>query len=93
MEVEEFIMLMHKNNKMKEINLAFRQIDPDRTGYITQPEIDDMFRYHYPDEFKDKHLFEIVKPFEIASNKILVEYGKFRQWIVMELNKSQSAYD
>lgn len=93
MEVDEFLQLLHNNNKMKEISLSFRQIDPDRTGYLTSPELDDLFRYYYPDEFKDKHMFEIVKPFEIISNKILVEYGKFRKWLVMELKKTQSEHD
>lgn len=29
-------------------------------------------------------MFEIVKPFEISSNRILIEYNKFRQWLMRE---------
>jgi len=86
MEVEELFQLMANSNKMKEVSLAFKEIDPDRTGYVTAPEIDDLFRFLYPEEFKDKTMFGIVRPFEISSNRILIEYGKFRKWLLCELN-------
>lgn len=73
---------------MKEISLAFREIDPERTGMITSPEMDDLFRVLYPEEMKDKHIYDILKQFEVISNKILVEYNKFRTWLVLELKNS-----
>lgn len=80
--------MIHYNNKMKEISLAFREIDPERTGMITSPEMDDLFRVLYPEEMKDKHIYDILKQFEVISNKILVEYNKFRTWLVLELKNS-----
>ena len=32
---------------MKEVALAIRQIDPDRNGFVTQQELDDIFRENY----------------------------------------------
>lgn len=93
MESQDLLQLLHSNNKLKEISLAFREIDPSRTGMITSPEMDDIFRHFYPEEFKEKHLFEILKPFEVISNKILIEYGKFRQWLVLELKNTQLSFD
>ena len=93
MEATELFQLLHGNNKLKEISLAFKEIDPERTGMITSTEMDDIFRHFYPDEFKDKHVFEFVKPFEVISNKILIEYSKMRSWLVLELKKTQKGFD
>ena len=93
METQELLQLLHANNKLKEVSLAFREIDPHRTGMVTSPEMDDIFRYLYPEEFKDKHMYEITKPFEVISNKILIDYGKFRQWLVLELRNSTKGFD
>ena len=32
----ELIAMMLESDRMKEINLAFREIDPDKNGYLTQ---------------------------------------------------------
>ena len=73
--------------------MAFKEIDPERTGMITSKEMDDIFRHFYPAQFKEKHLFEILKPFEVISNKILIEYGKYRTWLILELNKTSKLFD
>lgn len=78
---------------MNAISDAFKEIDPDRTGYVTAPEMDDLFRYLFPEEFRDKQMFEIVKPFEIQSNRILIEYNKFRQWLMRELGIIKRQFD
>jgi hypothetical protein len=87
MAVEDFLELVCRKNKLKEVGLAFKEIDPDRTGCVTAPEIDDLFRCLYPDEFRTMNMFEVIKPFEIPSNRILIEYGKFRQWLIFELSR------
>jgi hypothetical protein len=46
----ELVHMMQKNNKMKEIARAFREIDPERNGFVTSPEMDDLFRFHYKEE-------------------------------------------
>jgi len=92
-ESTELLNLLRSNNKLKEISLAFKEIDPEFTGMITSTEMDDIFRHFYPVEFKDRHVFEFIKPFEIISNKILIDYNKMRKWLVLELKKTQKEYD
>ena len=41
--------MMLKDDRLKEIVLALRTIDPDRNGYVTQQELDDIFRESYRD--------------------------------------------
>ena len=80
-------MLM-ENNRLKEIMLAIRSIDPERNGYVTQQELDDIFRENYPKLMQNKHIFELLKDYRSVSNKILVDYGKFKTWIQLKLKEA-----
>ena len=44
---DELARMILDDDRMKDIALAIRQIDPDRNGYITQQEADDIFRENY----------------------------------------------
>ena len=86
---QELVTMITENNRMKEINLAIRSIDPERNGFLTQQEMDDIFRENYRKEMEDKHIFELIKDFRSISNKILVDYGKFRTWVYAKLIETQ----
>jgi len=47
MDEADFIEMLQANDRQKEIGLAFRGIDPDRNGFVTQQELDDIFRENY----------------------------------------------
>ena len=72
---------MLQKDRLKEIALAIRHIDPDKNGFVTQQELDDIFRENYREEMEGKHIFDLIKDFRSMSNKILVDYGKFKKWI------------
>lgn len=57
-----------------------RSIDNDRNGYITSSELDDILKEVYPD-LKNKDLKRLIKPFCSVSNKILVDYGRFKSFV------------
>lgn len=57
-----------------------RSIDKDRNGYITSSELDDILKEVYPD-LKNKDLKRLIKPFCSVSNKILVDYGRFKSFV------------
>ena len=44
---DELLEMMLANDRLKEITWAFREIDPDRNGFVTQQELDDIFRENY----------------------------------------------
>lgn len=50
--VDDFLMLVYTNEKqgsiLTKIQMAFREIDKDRSGVITASELDDIFRVNYP---------------------------------------------
>lgn len=77
----ELVDMMIVDDRLKEIALAFRQIDPDRNGFVTQQELDDIFRESYKIQMERRHMFGLMKDFRSETNKILVDYGKFKKWV------------
>ena len=43
----EMVDMIYADDRFREIALNFREIDPDRNGFVTQQELDDIFREHY----------------------------------------------
>ena len=76
---EELIDMMFLTDRMKDIGLAIREIDPDRNGYITNQELDDIIRINYTKEMEGKHIFEFIKQFASSSNPILIDYNLFKK--------------
>lgn len=82
----EFIYVIFKNNKLKEIMFDISQID-NHTGVVTKNEMDDILKLHYPEKFKDKNLMPIISLFSSIQNKILIDHQKMRDWILKGLAK------
>lgn len=75
------MQLLHENSKVKEILNAIREIDPDKNGYVTSTELEDIFKHNYKDELYGFSLTNIMKPFESAQNCILIDHKKFKVWL------------
>ena len=83
----ELILIMFKNNKLAEMFRIIYSIDQSRNGFVTQTELDDILKILYKDELADKDLKPLIKPFCCISNKILVDYKKFRDYILQEFKE------
>ena len=79
------IDMMLETDRLKEISMAFREIDPDRNGFVTQQELDDIFRENYGEKMHGKHMFKLIKNFRSVSNKILIDFTKFKNWVNFKL--------
>ena len=86
---DELAKMILDDDRMKDIALAIRQIDPDRNGYITQQEADDIFRENYSHQMQGKHMFGLLKEFRSNTNKILVDYNKFKAFCMSKLNQAK----
>jgi Ca2+-binding EF-hand superfamily protein len=82
--------ILIKTDKLKEISLMIHQIDKDRNGYVTRNELDDILKENYPNELADKNLFPYINRFCSISNKILIDYKAFKEWIRMALLEAES---
>lgn len=64
-----------------------RGIDRDNNGYVTNQELDDIFKMIFPLELKERDLMKLFKPFASIQNTILIDYKKFKKFIDSELSK------
>jgi hypothetical protein len=59
----ELIEIVNKNNKIVNIMKNIKEIDRDNNGYVTNQELDDIFKMHYESELSNKDLKKLFKPF------------------------------
>lgn len=60
-------------------------IDKDHNGYVTKNELDDILKLHYKEQLGECNLYPIINRFCSISNKILIDYNRFRQWMQKEI--------
>ena len=75
---------------MKELFKYIREIDRDHNGFVTQTELDDILKILFKQELENVTLKPIFLPFTSLANKVLVDYKKFRDYIVRELEDSKA---
>ena len=64
-----------------------KEIDKDNNGYVTNQELDDIFKMHYERELTSKDLKTLFKPFASIQNRILIDYKKLRDHILNRLKE------
>lgn len=67
-----------------------KNIDKDNNGYVTNQELDDIFKMHYDQELKTKDLKTLFKPFASLQNRILIDYKKLRDFLVQKLKDKET---
>jgi Ca2+-binding EF-hand superfamily protein len=78
----EFLEVVWRDNKIKQVMLMIKQIDRDHNGYVTASELDDIVKIVYAESLKTKDLIPIMSKFCSIQNRILIDYKKFRDWIL-----------
>jgi len=61
--------------------LSIKEIDKDHNGYVTRNELDDILKLHYEQELGNRNIQPIINRFCSISNKILIDYKNFKDWI------------
>lgn len=56
---------------------------------MTQQELDDIFRENYRQQMEGKHIFDLIRDFRSITNKILVDYGRFKKWVYSKLKRAR----
>ena len=82
--------LINKDNKLVEIMRRIKEIDKEHNGYVTSTELDDILRISYKKELEGKNVKAIFRPYSSIQNKILIDYKKFRDYLVDKLKKLKS---
>ena len=81
MTEEEFVLVASCKDRLKEISHAIREIDPDRNGFVTNQELDDILRVNYGADMNGKHMLDVIKQFASEANALLIDYNLFKKWI------------
>ena len=71
---------------MLELFWTIQGIDKDHNGYVTQTELDDILKIIVP-ELKDVNLKSVYLPFTSSANKVLVDYKKFKGFLIAPREK------
>lgn len=73
---------------LDQVMSTINEIDKDHNGYVTKTEIEDILKLKCPEHFETRDLIPIIKKFSSISNKILIDYKGFRDWVRLELKNS-----
>lgn len=80
-EMELVAQFLLDDNKISDFMRYCREIDPDKNGFVTVVEIDDILRILFPEALEGRDLSTIYEPFCSINNKILIDYKAFRDMI------------
>jgi Ca2+-binding EF-hand superfamily protein len=59
----EVLEIIAKDNKLVSIMKVIKDIDIDNNGYVTNQELDDIFKMHYEQELGSRELKTVFKKF------------------------------
>ena len=78
---------------MVDIMRSIKDIDKEHNGYVTTTELDDILKICYKKELEDKNLKYIFQPFSSIQNKILIDYKKFRDFLLDTIRRDKVLKD
>jgi Ca2+-binding EF-hand superfamily protein len=66
---------------MKIVKKYIKDIDRDCNGYVTNQELDDIFKLVFPSQLGDKDLIRLFRPFASIQNTILIDYKQLYSFL------------
>ena len=83
-KLESFdVILEHfaKDNKLIKVMQTIRTIDKDKNGFVTDQELEDILKLHYPDKLDKYNIKPVLQQFACESNRLLLNYNKFKDCV------------
>lgn len=87
----ELLDIIVKDNKLQNIMKVIKEIDSDNNGYVTNQELDDIFKMHYAQELGSRELKTVFKKFASIQNRILIDYKRLRDYLAKRVQDIQEA--
>ena len=87
----ELLDIIVKDNKLQNIMKVVKEIDSDNNGYVTNQELDDIFKLHYVEELGSRELKTIFKRFASIQNRILIDYKRLKEYLAKRVIELQEA--
>ena len=79
MTEDQLYAAIARSQKVGKIMRSIKDIDQDNNGYVTTTELDDILKYHMPQELSNRSLKPLFKPFASIQNRILIDYKKWKE--------------
>ena len=86
----ELIDLVIRKNRLPQIMRVIREIDRDNNGYVTNQELDDIFKINYEEELGSRDLKTVFKRFASLQNRILIDYKKLRDHLMARATETRA---
>lgn len=64
---------------------SIREIDQENNGYVTNTELDDIFKLYFAD-LEARNLKKLFKPYQSIQNKILIDYKTLKKQLMDKVN-------
>lgn len=87
----EVLEIIAKNNRLVQIMKVIKDIDIDNNGYVTNQELDDIFKMHYEAELGSKELKPVFKKFASIQNRVLIDYKRMKDYLTKKVFDLQLA--
>lgn len=87
----ELIDIVMRRNRFHQIMKVIKEIDHDNNGYVTNQELDDIFKLNYEDELASRDLKPFFKKFASLQNRILIDYKKVRDHLTGKVNEARDS--
>lgn len=76
-KMPEFVQIIRERPQlMRIVKKYIKDIDRDCNGYVTNQELDDIFKLVFPSQLGDKDLLRLFRNFASIQNTILIDYKK-----------------
>ena len=79
-EFEQLEAIVAEDNKLRFVFAMIREIDKQKNGYVTDQELQDIFKECYPDKLRDFEFKGLFQRFSLGSNRLLIDYNQLRNF-------------
>jgi hypothetical protein len=85
----ELVDIVTRRNRFPQIMKVIKEIDRDNNGYVTNQELDDIFKLNYEEELASRDLKPFFKKFASLQNRVLIDYKKVRDHLAAKVNEAR----
>ena len=88
---EEHLGINSNLDFFKHYEFLLKELDPTKNGFVTDQELEDIFKLVYPTALRGKNLKRAFKTFASIQNKLLIDYKRVQQALQQSVARRKGA--
>ena len=84
-DIDVVVRAFAQDNKIIQILQTIKTIDKEKNGFVTNQELEDILKLFYKEQLGRYDLKPVLKQFSSQSNRLLINYTKFKKAIIEKL--------